>query len=208
MKNIMPTKKQTKKGFTVIEILVTIFIFTIIGIATVTFLLDVFSLNSMSSSNLIVQEEASAVLKTMTAEIRSMSPSSLGAYPIALAATSSLIFYSDADLDSQPEKIRYFLDGTTLKKGAIKATGNPLVYNQVDEIIKELAHNVANATSSIFSYYDTNYDGVSAELEQPVDISLIRLIKVNVTIDEDALNPPPPLSMTTQVSIRNIKDNL
>jgi hypothetical protein len=137
-----------------------------------------------------------------------MAPSNMGAYPIIEAGTSTLSFYTNADSDSLQEKVRYFLEDTTLKKGTIKPTGDPLIYNEASETTKELAHDIANGTTSIFYYYDTNYDGASDPLDQPADIPLIRLIKINVIIDNDQTKLPPPLSMTTQVSIRNLKDNL
>ena len=203
------TYKFTKKnkGFTVVEILVTLFILTLIGIAVVNFQIDIFSLNRISNNNLVIQEDARQALKNMTAEIRSMSPGNDGSYPISLAATSSLTFYDDADNDSLNERIHYYLSGTTLKKGTLKPTGSPLAYTGT-ETTKEIVHNIANATTSIFSYYDTSYDGTSAALAQPVNILSIRLVKVNLIIDDNLLKSPPPLNMTTQVSIRNIKDNL
>jgi hypothetical protein len=137
-----------------------------------------------------------------------MSPSAMGAYAIVQAATSSLTFYDDIDNDSSIEKVRYFLSGSTLKKGVVEPSGSPLNYNGT-ETIKELVHNIANnATTSIFSYYDSSYAGTSSPLALPVNVLSVRLIKVSLVIDSDPLKPPAPIYMSTQVSIRNIKDNL
>lgn len=202
-------KRLTKKnGFTLVETLIAMFIIILIGLAIVNFQLDIFSLNKITNNNLVAQEDARGALKTMSSEIRSMSPSSLGAYPLMEVSTSTLTFYTDTDDDSLRERVRYFLTGTTLKRGQIKPTGNPLIYNSANETTKELIHNVANATSSIFSYYDTTYDGTSSALPQPVNILPVRLIKINVIIDDNLLKSTPPLNMTTQISIRNLKDNL
>jgi prepilin-type N-terminal cleavage/methylation domain-containing protein len=204
MKKIL--SKNKKQGFTLVEILIATFILTLIGIAVVKFQIDIFSLNKMSSSNLVAQESARQIFKNFTSEVRSMSPSNAGAYYIDQAATSSLTFYTNIDNDSDTEKVRYFLSGTTFKKGVINPTGN--TYNPGNETIKELAHGITNATTSIFSYYDNGYDGTSAPLSQPVNTSATKLIKINLIIDEDTTKLPPPLYMTTQVSIRNLKDNL
>jgi len=198
--------KNKKQGFTLVEILIATFILTLIGIAVVKFQIDIFSLNKLSSSNLVAQESARQIFKNFTSEVRSMSPSNAGAYYIDQAATSSLTFYTNIDNDSDTEKVRYFLSGTIFKKGVINPTGN--TYNPGNETIKELAHGITNATTSIFSYYDNGYDGTSAPLNQPVNTSAIKLIKINLIIDEDTTKLPPPLYMTTQVSIRNLKDNL
>lgn len=201
-------KKNKQQGFSAVEILIAIFILSLIIVAVVSFQIDIFSLNKSSGDNLNIQEDLRRTLKTLSAEIRSMSPSNMGAYPIIQAGTSTLVFYDNIDNDTLVEKVRYFLVGTTLKKGVIKPTGSPLTYNSANETFKELAHNVANATTSIFSYYDSSYDGNSSPLTQPVDSSLVRLIKAEIIIDENPTKAPPPISLTTQVSIRNIKDNL
>lgn len=197
-----------ESGFSIIEVLVVIFILTLIGMAIWTFEKDIFSLNRILSSSLAAQEEARGALKIMSAEIRTASPSSAGAYAIAQAATSSFIFYSDIDNDSLKERIRYFLDGIILKKGVIKASGTPLTYNPADEVISDLVHDMANDTTSVFSYYDTNYDGTTQPLSEPVNVPAIRLVKITIVIDQDPLQPPGALTLTIQISMRNLKDNL
>jgi Tfp pilus assembly protein PilW len=207
MTNICTIKN--KSGFTVVEMLITIFIITIVGLVVVNFQLDIFSLNKISSSNLVAQEDARRALKTMTAEIRSISQPISGSYAIVEAATSSFSFYSNTDTDSAIEKVRYFLSGTTLKKGVIKPTGSPATtYNPANETLKEIIRNVISTSTPIFSYYNADYDGTSSALTLPVNTLLIRLVKINVIIDDNILKPPTALNMTTQVSIRNLKDNL
>ena len=200
--------KKNNAGFSVIEILVVIFILTLIGIAVWTFQKNVFSLNSYIASSLDAQQEARKVFKAWSAEIRSMSPSSVGSYPIAEASSTSFTFYSDIDNDGLKERIRYFLDGNAVKKGVLKPTGNPLVYNSINETVAEVIRDMANEATPIFDYYDTNYDGTTAPLAQPVSAIAVRLVKITLIIDKNSLRPPAPITMTTQVSMRNLKDNL
>ncbi len=201
-------QKKIKYGFSIIEVLVVIFITTLVGTAVVIFQKDVFSLNAVLSSGFVVQNEARGALGTMTAEIRPLSPSSIGSYPIAEADSDSFIFYSDIDNDQLKERVRYFLNGTVLEKRVIKPVGVPLIYNPVNEIISEMIHDVANGATPIFDYYDTNYDGATAPLAQPIDIPTIRLVKITIIVDEDINKYPSPVTFTTQVSMRNLKDNL
>ncbi len=200
-------KYNPKSGFTLIEVLVSIFILTLIGLAVSSFLKDIFSYNRIISGSLTAQDEARRALKTMSAEIRTASPSSLGAYAITQVATSSLIFYSNIDDDSYKERVRYFLDSTTLKKGVIKPSGSPLIYNLANETISELVHDIANAVIPIFSYYDTDYDGTTQPLTEPINISAVRLVKITIIIDKDSTQPPGPMTLTTQINMRNLKDN-
>jgi hypothetical protein len=144
----------------------------------------------------------------MTAGIRSASLSSLGSYAIAAASSTSFTYYSDIDHDNLKEKIRYFLSGDIIKEGIIKPSGSPLIYNSANEKIYNLIHDVANGSNPVFSYYDKNYNGATAPLPAQINIPDIRLIKINILIDANPLRAPGAVNFTTQVSIRNLKDNL
>jgi prepilin-type N-terminal cleavage/methylation domain-containing protein len=145
-------------GFSLIEIIVVIFVLGLISVVVVTFQNDVFSLNTRLSNNLTSQSEAKGTLTMMTSEIRAASPSSNGAYPLAEANATSFIFYSNIDKDQLKERVRYFLSDNTLKKGVIKPSENPLVYNPANEVVSEVVHGIVNGATPIFSYYDKNYD--------------------------------------------------
>ena len=91
----------------------------------------------------------------------------------------------------------------------IKPSGNPLAYNPASETLSSLITNVMNGTSTaLFLYYDKNYDGTSAALPIPVSIANIRLIKVSVVIDPNSAQPLKAMTITTQATLRNLKDNL
>jgi len=202
-------KNHRTKGFTLIEILVSVAIFTMVSIVVSTFQRDIFSLNRNLQSGLNAQLEARHVIKIMVAELRKASPSSLGAYPIELASSTGITFYSDVDNDGLKDKVRYFLNGTTIKKGVIAPTGNPYVYTSGNERITTIVNYViASSTLPIFEYHTSAYAGTSTPLSQPVTVSSVRLIKINVIIDTNPLTSPRALIVTTQVTPRNLKDNL
>ncbi len=202
-------KIQLEAGLTVVEALIGIFVVTVIGIATATFYGDVLTLNSGVSGNLIAQGETQKVLRGIASELRAASPSSLGAYPIGQAATSSIVFYSNIDADALKERLRYFVANGRLQRGVIKPTGNPLSYNPAQEQLSTVVRHVANATNTpIFEYFDSTYEGTLSPLSSPVNIPAVRLVKVTLHIDEDAAVPPLSVIFTTQVSMRNLKDNL
>jgi prepilin-type N-terminal cleavage/methylation domain-containing protein len=204
----MINTKSHQSGFTLIEVLISLFILTVIGGAVGVFQKDVFSLNSMISSNIVFQQEIRQVFKSMSSQIRSMSFSSIGAYPIGEATSTSFMFYDDVDNDGLKERLRYFLSGNIIQKGLLKPTGNPLSYNSDDEVITDLVHYIVNGSTPIFEYYDQNYDGTTPPLTMPDGLLSIRLIKITIVVDKDSTKNPGPLLMTTQVSMRNLKDNL
>jgi prepilin-type N-terminal cleavage/methylation domain-containing protein len=204
-----PSYLEQNTGFTLIEMIVVLFIFILLLQGITTLFSDTFSANTALTGNLSAQGEVRKAFTSMVADIRSASPSSSGAYTIDTASSTYFAYYSDIDNDGLKEKIRYFLTGKTIKAGVIKPTGSPPVYNPSNEKISTLINDVVNAGSQpIFTYYDNAYDGTTAPLNSPISIPAVRLIKINVLIDHDSSRQPAAISFSTQVSIRNLKDNL
>ena len=200
--------KKDKNGFTIIEILTSIFVLSLIVLLIGSFQKNVFSLNSIIQSGLTVQQEGRKALKTIIPEIRSISSSSTGSYPLAEVQQNSIIFYSDIDGDGLKERLRYFLDGNILKRGVLKPTGDPAQYILGNEAVSEFVHEIANGATDIFNYYDTNYDGATDPLLYPINILNVRLIEITLIIDGNGSRPPVPVTLKSKASMRNLKDNL
>jgi len=197
------------QGFTITELLISIAIITLLTITVTTFQRDVFYLSNTAQSSLNAQFESRHVVKVMVAELRKASPSSLGAYPLSLASTSAITFYTDVDSNGVKDRVRYFLSGKSLKKGVLAPSGNPLAYVDSNETVSTLVSDVvASSTQPLFQYYGSSYDGASSALSQPVTVSLVRLVKITVIIDRDPGHSPSQIIATSQVSLRNVKDNL
>lgn len=201
----MQNKLKNKKGFTAIETLLGVSIFVLVVGALTLFSRNMWIYSSYISTGLNDSNNGRSVLKTMVAEIRTASTADTGAYTIASAGATAFTFYSDIDNDGLKEKVRYFLNGSQLQKGVTKPTGSPLGYSGT-ETITTLIPNVTNA--NIFEYYDKNYDGTTTALPSPIVISSIRLVKITINIDKDPNRAPVTTTFSTQVSIRNLKDNL
>lgn len=201
-------EKRTKlvSGFTLLEIIFGISIFVIIMGAITLFSRNVWIYNSFISAGLGDADNARRALKTMTAEIRTASAADTGSYAISLATTTAFTFYADIDSDGLKERVRYFLSGSLLQKGITKPTGSPLSYNPINEKISTVVTNITS--NSVFNYYDKNFDGTTPPLGTPVNIASIRLVKITITIDRDPNRAPVPTTFSTQISIRNLKDNL
>jgi len=207
-KKFNPNQKFTT-GFTLIEVLIAIFVFGVMMVAITAFQKNVFSLNRFLSRQLSAEQDAQYLARTVIKEFRTMSPSSNGAYPIVTAATSTITFFTNIDADSAKERVRYFISGTELRRGIVQPTGNPAVYDTATETFSTLVHDIVNSGSSnLFTYYDTNYNGAGAALPSPIAVASVRLIKVTIVVDANPLDSPPPFTVTSQVSLRNLKDNL
>ena len=126
-------KTYNKKGFTLVELLISIFIISVLTVSVNTFAKDIFSLNSTLSGGMSAQLDARHLIKVMVSELRKTAPSSLGGYPISLANSTAVTFYSDVNNDGLQDKVRYFVSGKDLKKGVVVPTGSPLVYVDSNE---------------------------------------------------------------------------
>jgi len=196
------------RGVTLFEVLVAGALAVLIGGSIAFFNLDIFSLSGIFQDSLSTQTEGRKLLRTMTAEIRSAAPADNGSYPIAMASTTEFSFYSDADNDGKHERVRYFLEGNTVKRGVIIPSGNPAVYAEGSESVTVILRGVVSSTTPTFLYYDASYDGTGDPLSAPPTISAIRLVRITFVADRDPSEPPAPFTLTTQVSIRNLKENL
>lgn len=193
-----------------VELLITLFILSAVGLVASRVLGDTFVFSRFFSVSLDHQFKGLKVLRSFATEARSMSPSSLGAHPISDVGTSTFTFYADTDNDGFRERIRYYVEDTALKRGVIVPSGNPLSYDHPEVITDVIDHVQNTAADPIFSYYDTDYDGASTTpaLSDPVNIPDVRLIRVELILDDDLTTHPTSTTVTTHVTPRNLKDNL
>jgi prepilin-type N-terminal cleavage/methylation domain-containing protein len=197
-----------KKGITLVELVIALAIFGFLAVAVGAFARDVFYFNDILQIGLNNVTEARKVLRPFANEVRRAQPSNLGAFALAQTATSSFAFYTDIDADGVQERVRYFVEGNEFKKGIIKPTGNPLVYNAASENIVKVIRDVV-PSDHIFSYYDSSYAGATTTpaLAHPVTPAAVRLVRVDLTVDANPNRAPSLMTITTQVTVRNLKDN-
>ena len=191
---------QKTQGFGLLELLVSLSIFVGILWLLGNFQVNVFSQNNFIGSGLNAEFETRTSLKKLIAELRAAVISDTGTYPIALATGSALTFYSDRDGDGLVEQIRFYVSGNKIYKGVIKPTGAPLSYVAGNEKITTEVNFITNSTT-VFTYFDAN----TAQLNEPINLPEVRLIKITYTVDENASRPPAPLTLSAQVSVRSLK---
>lgn len=211
-------KTETGRGFSMVEVVVSIAIITLLTGSIVTLQRNIFMNSKVLQSSMIAQHQVRKTLEGFSSEVRSATMSAGGAYAIESAGTSSIVFFSNIDIDASIERVRYFYATssntgstyTVLKKGVTKPVGT--LYNPANEQISTVMLDVKNGTSTpIFTYFDSSYNGTAsstAPLVQPVSIPSIRLIKIFVAVDPNAARSPVYQTYSTQVSVRNLKDNL
>lgn len=205
------TRSQSiqNKGFTLVEMVVTVSIATVIFLIIGKFQSDVFSFNQIFSGAFSTSDQAQKLLRPMTAEIRSASQSSNGAYPLSAFAANDFSFYSDIDNNGAKDLVRYYLSGTTVYKEVTPPTGAPAVYNAANKKVTTFMTGVRNGSTGVglFQYYSSAHTGGTTGQIVPGTGSIenIRLIRITFTIDADVNKPPSATDVTTLVSIRNLK---
>lgn len=194
---------------TLLEVMVSIGIFLLVVGGLTAILLFSFSSRNIIWEQLLTQTEGRQVIQDFVNELRSANQSSVGAYTIEKAENNQLIFFSNIDSDSYRERIRYFLSGTNFKKGVTKPSGNPPVYNTSTESVVILAHDVANSSTPVFTYFSQAYIGsaTSTPLPSPVTTTLIRVVGIQLVLEEDPRFSPVPFTIQAKAEIRNLKSN-
>jgi prepilin-type N-terminal cleavage/methylation domain-containing protein len=211
MKN---NKKITKGscGFTLVETLVVIFIFSFLAVGVSTLLIYILKDSRGQITTIDNLDNTRLVASNFTNQIRSAVYGNDGGYPIYQAGNSQIIFYSNYGQSTGIQaKFRYFLDGTTLKRGVIVPTINPLNYSSLLEKVTVVQSNLVNTNKPVFYYYDGNYDAsiATTSLSQPVNVNNIKYISIKMDVLKDASNPSLGYyTITSGAAIRSLKNNL
>lgn len=198
-----------KHGFTLIEIIVAVFVMTLMSASVIAFLRSTSRNTGMIQESLTSQSQSRKVLQKFTSEIRSALPAFDGANVIASASSTAIIFYANIDSDQYTEKLRYELVGTKLVRGVTKFNTVSGHYDLAETVNTVVSSVDTTATTSLFAYYDKLYDGQSTypSLSAPVDIAKIRLVRFNLPINSYGRYGKNQTAYSVQVAFRNLKDN-
>ncbi len=102
-------KKYSPHGFTIIETLVTIAVFTLLMGAISASIIMLYRTHGFAMDQSQAVNEARKGVEAMAREIRQAEYAESGAYPIEFAGGKQFIFYSDIDNDGRVERVRYYL---------------------------------------------------------------------------------------------------
>jgi len=204
-------KKNHKKlaGFTLIEVLITISIFTMIAYAVIALISNLYS-NATQQGNLLTgSDQARKIGFNLANQLRNASYGADGSYSIGQAESQQLTIYSNADPLPDIEKIRYYVQNGKLYQGITKPSGG--VYNPIDEKNYLILSDLANGASPVFYYYDGTYNGNTDNyLAQPVNITLIKFVKISLQIYKKTglAGSNSTYLVTNGATVRNLKTNL
>lgn len=199
-------KIRISKGLTVIEMVVTIAIFTLAMGAVVGSILTFYRGTDFAIEQAFAVESARRGVDRMVRDIREATFADTGAFPIIAMSTTSLSFYSDIDRDASVERVRFFLDGDTFKKGVTNATGTPSAYilsTEEESIVSEHVQNGIEGTS-IFEYFDS--DGTL--IATTTNIADVAFVRVSLIVNVNPVRLPNEFTLRSSATLRNLKTNL
>ncbi len=203
MKNINQT------GFTILEVLIAGFMLVVLGmgILGLQYIIGESQLSSIDSFTEV--NESTAAVSTITREIRTAQKGEDGSFQFTLAMPNEIIFYSDLNVDGKIEQIRYYKEGTSLKKDVIKPTGNPVTYPVNQKITTVISENIRNGTTPIFSYFnkDWPHDTSNNPLPTPADLDNIKMVHIYVRVNPKANDYDNDYILESQAQVRTLKQN-
>jgi prepilin-type N-terminal cleavage/methylation domain-containing protein len=202
-----------KRGFTLVEMLVTVSIYVIIVGGIMDFFISSYKGAVQNPMALNSIDNVRSVTSAFANEIRSASYGNDGSYPLAQASSTQIIFFSPFGSPSTTTvmRIRYYLLNGILYKGITLPSGSPPSYNTANEAVRAVAYSVSSATSSIFYYYDGSYNGISSTtpIAQPVNVTKVTYVQMYLTtLMNEVRNATSTFSIATGAAIRNLKTNL
>jgi len=146
------------RGFTLIETIIVVGIFTVTSVAILGGALFLFRTNANTTEQAFALMSARRGVESLVENMRAAESGIGGLYAIDSIDLNEFSFYSDYDDDDVPERVRYFLQNSVLERGIIEPSGSPTTYDTGDEVISTIATDLRNASTSVnvFTYYDTN----------------------------------------------------
>ncbi|OGZ62900.1 MAG: hypothetical protein A2812_01525 [Candidatus Staskawiczbacteria bacterium RIFCSPHIGHO2_01_FULL_36_16] len=206
----MMLKNNKNKGFTLIELIISIAVFAVLMFVVVGLFLKVFSNPEKNLMAIEVIDQGRIAASVFSNEIRNAATGNDGSYPLNQAGDSQIIFYSNYNsAGTAVNRIRYYFLNNNLYKGVIVPSGDPLSYNPAFETITALLTDLKNESEPVFYYYDGDYGGSSDPLSQPINLNEVKFIKINLILPRHSTESNDAVFLIDSgAAIRNLKDNL
>lgn len=192
-----------RRGFSFIEMVVVIGIFSMTMISVTSSILYFYRSNTYSVEQVRAIFSGRRGIDNFTRDMREATYAEDGSYPVASIGTSTITFYADVDSQSDVEKIRYFLDSGDLKRGIIKASGSPLGYTGSESIsimsdyVRNLEKNV-----NIFSFQTAT----GTVITNASSTQKVRFVLMSLVVNVNPNRLPEEFLLRGSSSIRNLKD--
>lgn len=198
-------KKMTTQGYTLLEMLVAVFIISIIIPILFNTIANLYETHGQTISKAFALVETTKGIKEVVRDVRSAVYSEEGSLPLVTIATSTLTLYTDTDYDGKVERVRYFISNNELRKGIIEPTSTSS-YPTNTETLSTLVSGVTNTTTNtpVFRYFSAT----STEVTSSANILRVRRVEV-LLIGSSRFGPETSeVILRSSASIRNLKETI
>jgi len=193
-------------GFTLVEAMITIFIFSLVMFAIMQTISTFYTYNAYSIAQSYQVDQARRGMEVLIRDIREMTFADDGTFPLERMEEHLIGFYSDVDRDDSVEYIEYELASTTLLKRVYDAVGTPPVYGSTPEevhVLSEYVQNLGQATTT-FSYFDSNGNRATAT----TTVTDIVYVAAQIIVNIDPVRDPGEFMLKSSAALRNLKENI
>lgn len=201
---------RSQSGFTIIEVIVTIAIFTVLSLGIIGLFTDLFRNSSRQGISIANADQTRKLCNRISQELRNAVSGTNGAYALGTANAQELMFYSNVDGGTDIERVRYYLSAGKLYRGIVKQSGSPAGYTGT-ETSQVMQTDVANNGSTpLFYYYNDTYDdNTDSALSQPVNVAQVTYVKLNIEVYKKTdPNSTGKYTVTAGTTLRSLKANL
>ena len=198
--------EHQEKGYSLMETIVVVALFAMASLTIMGTILFLYRTNANAIEQAFALQSARKGVELMVRDVREAAYGDEGSYPLVDFSTTSLTFFSDTDQDESVERIRYFLQGSTLYRGVVQATGTPATYATSTEEIAAVSEHVRNTDQGVdtFTYYNASGTVVTTQ----TDMLDIRFITINLVVNINPSRLPEEFTLRSSATMRNLKDNL
>ncbi len=203
------------RGVTFVEMIVTIAIVSIVMIGSSIFFVRMWRLHGFTIETAIASMTAQRGVSEAVESIRRARTAQDGSLPIAVAEEHHFAFYEDVDYDGKVERVRYFVENGRFRRGVTKpviASNGVVTYPAADDTVRDVANYIVNETANMptFTYYGADdkafaYDDLAtSRLPANAPLGMIRMVKVLLYVNPDAVRAPNHVRIQSFAVIRNL----
>jgi prepilin-type N-terminal cleavage/methylation domain-containing protein len=196
--------KKNEDGFSLPELMISMFLLSIAGILVVTLLTSA----TTTMRNIEVRSQANRqsqlIAGILEADLRSATSLSASTPVIAAADGVSLTTYRLKAVNGTPERHRYYMSQDKVMQGTLVAGGTSPNWTWTGtEKLSLVGQYVRNTTSApLFTYYDIDNNQLTT-LTADTDRIKIRKIVINIICDVDTTKLPAAYATKLDVTLRN-----
>ena len=194
--------RKQARGLSLLEMLITLGIFTLIMVSITNSILYFYRANTSSIEQAYQVDSARKGVQLLVRDIREATYADNGAYPLAEMASTSVTFYADTDRDSATEKIRYQLNGTNFGRNVIDPSGTPATYpgGGATSTVSQYVRNALQNTP-VFRYYNAS----STEITNSADIADVVTVSVSIIVNISPYRLPGEFTLRSSATLRNLR---